>query len=98
MAPESVRVLAESFVKPPVPVILLAKVRSSLRLMAKVPALVTSAAAIEPVVPPLPNCSVPAEIVVPPPKVLAPVRMSVPAVALVRLPAEPEMMPAKARH
>ena len=66
LAPESVRLLAESFVKPPVPVILLAKVRSSLRLMAKVPALVTSPAAIEPVVPPSPNCSVPAAIVVPP--------------------------------
>ena len=65
-APESVRLLAESFVKEPVPVILLAKVRSSLRLTTKVPLLVTSPAAIEPAVPPLPSCSVPAEIVVPP--------------------------------
>ena len=65
MAPERVRLLAESFVKPPVPVILLAKVRSSLRLMAKVALLVTSPAAIEPAVPPLPSCKVPAEIVVP---------------------------------
>ena len=66
LAPESVRLLAASFVKPPVPVILLAKVRSSLRLMAKVALLVTSPAASEPDVPPLPSWSVPDEIVVPP--------------------------------
>ena len=93
LAAVSVRLPVPSFVKAPAPVILLAKVRSSLRLMANVPALVMSPAATEPDVPPLPSCSVPAEIVVPPPKVLAPVRMSVPGPDLVSEPLAPEITP-----
>jgi len=66
-----------SLARPPVPETTVARLRSSDRLMARVPLFVTLPA-IEPVVPPLPICSVPAEIVVPPDQVLAAARTVVP--------------------
>ena len=51
--------------KPPVPEMALPNVNVSERLMAKVP-LVTTSPAIDPLAPPLPSCSVPALMVVPP--------------------------------
>ncbi len=74
------------------PVIVPPNVTASDRLNASV-ALLTTPPASDPVVPPDPICSVPAEIVVPPVWPTAPVRVNVPVPTLVRLPV-PEMGPA----
>ncbi|GJD43422.1 hypothetical protein AFCDBAGC_1274 [Methylobacterium cerastii] len=63
--PDSVSVPAPDLVTLPVPETVPAKVIASERVNASVP-LSTTLPTIEPVVPPAPICSVPAEIVVPP--------------------------------
>ena len=70
--------LEPNWVTLPVPVMVLAKVKASVRLKAKLPLLVTSKVPKVPVDVALPNCKVPAEMVTPPGKVLAPVKAKVP--------------------
>jgi len=65
LSPVSVSVLLPRLLSMPQPDTLPAKLSASLRLKASVPSLTTSPA-MEPVVPPLPSWSVPAEMVVPP--------------------------------
>lgn len=67
-----------ALVREPVPEIAPAKVRLSERAKARVPLVTTSPERL-PVVPPLPTCRVPAEIVVPPVWLAAPVSVRVPA-------------------
>ncbi len=72
---------------PPVPVTLPAKTAVSARLNATVPSFWTSPT-IDPDVPPLPICSVPAAISVPPPYVLVPDALENASVLAAGLPAE----------
>ena len=94
LAVARVSVPAADLVNEPVPEITLAKLRLSERLISRMPELAMAPAPMEPVVEPAPICSFPAEIVIAPPKVLAPERMSVPAPDLVSVPVAPEMTPA----
>jgi hypothetical protein len=66
-----------AFTNVPVPEIVLPNVKASERLTAKVP-LFTTSPTIDPLVPPLPSCSVPLAIVVPPVYELAPVKVMTP--------------------
>ncbi len=95
LAVARVSVPAADLVNEPVPEITLAKLRLSERLISRIPELAMAPAPREPVVEPAPICSLPAEIVIAPPNVLAPVRMSVPAPDLVRVPLAPEITPPK---
>ena len=58
--------LVSSLVKLPVPLMSLAKLKLSERLICSVPLLITAPVPSVPVVPPLPTSSMPAEIVVAP--------------------------------
>src|SRR4029079_4272951 len=73
LAPVSVSVPAPSFVNAPVPLIALATANESLRLNVRAALFTTAPVPSVPIVPPLPIWSVPAEIVVVPPYVFAPV-------------------------
>jgi hypothetical protein len=66
LAPVRVSVLVPSLLRLPVPEMALATVSALERLKASVPLLATLPAPRLPVAPPLPICSVPDEIVVPP--------------------------------
>ena len=71
-------------------------VKLPVRLNRSVPLFTTLPEPSEPVAPPLPTCSVPAEIVVPPEYVLAPAMVKVPAPDFVRAPV-PEIAPGRVR-
>src|SRR5437762_3353461 len=87
--PVSTNVPEPDWVKEPEPETTPAKVMESERLKASAALFVTLPAML-PVVPPLPTCRTPAEMVVPPVYVLLPVRMSLPVPLLVTVPV-PEM-------
>ncbi len=91
----SVSVPDPAWVTEPEPEMVPSKVTSSERLKTRAPSLATSPV-MAPVLPPLPICSVPAEMVVPPPWLLAPVSVSVPVPAWVRVP-WPDTSPVKVR-
>ena len=85
LAPERVSVPLPFLINDPDPLITPEYAYALLRLMMRVPLLVMfdEAGPKLPVVPPLPICSVPAEMVVVPVYVLSPVKISVPAPDLV---------------
>ena len=91
-APVTTSVPAPCFVSDPLPEMSPPKVDVSERSKTSAPSLATSPES-EPEVPPSPTLSVPYPIVVPPEKLLLPVRVSVPAPIFVTAPA-PEMAPA----
>ena len=86
MAPESVSAPSPDLMKAPAPEITLSKLRSSERLISRVPALLMAPAPTEPVVEPAPICNLPAVIVMAPLKVLAAAMVKVPAPSLVSVP------------
>ena len=86
MAPERVRLPAPAWVRLPVPEMMLATERALLRLKTKAALFVTAPDPRVPVVPASPTCRVPAEIVSPPEKSLAPESFTIPAPVFVIAP------------
>ena len=92
--PDNVSVPAADFCRAPKPDTTPAYVSAPVRSNFRVPEFTTLCVAIEPVPPPAPTLTMPAEIVNTPSKVLAPDNVKVPLPCLVSLPLVPSITPA----